>query len=117
MLFRSERPEGEPEVFVIGGGGAGIPLYRRLQRQGIPFAAGVLSRSDVDFPVAQALAAEVVAEEAFQPIGEEAFRQARALMEGCERVLCPLERFGPMNEKNRLLRELAREAGKYREEL
>ena len=29
---------GKPEIFVIGGGGAGIPVYRRLQRQGTPFA-------------------------------------------------------------------------------
>ncbi len=30
---------GTPEVFVIGGGGSGIPVYRRLARQGVPFAA------------------------------------------------------------------------------
>ena len=46
------------------------------------------------------------------PWGEEAFRRARAVMGRCKRVLCPLESFGPMNEKNRILRELAREAGK-----
>ena len=35
-----EKPAGKPEVFVIGGGGSGIPIYRQLQRKGIPFAAG-----------------------------------------------------------------------------
>ena len=107
-----EAVQGAPEVFVIGGGGSGIPVYRRLQRQGIPFAAGVLQESDVDFPVAAALAAEVVQEEPFQPIGEEAFQRARAVMEGCRQVICPLARFGAVNERNRILRELAREAGK-----
>ncbi|MDE7010521.1 MAG: ABC transporter ATP-binding protein [Oscillospiraceae bacterium] len=107
-----ERAAGDPEVFVIGGGGAGIPVYRRLQRQGAPFAAGVLGENDVEFPVARALAAEVVSEKPFRSVGEEAFRRARAVMDRCKRVLCPLESFGPMNEKNRLLRELAREAGK-----
>ena len=110
-----ERAAGEPEVFVIGGGGAGIPVYRRLQRQGAPFAAGVLGENDVDFPVARALAAEVVSEKPFQSVGEEAFRQARAVMDRCRRVVCPLERFGPVNEKNRLLRDLARQAGKLEE--
>ena len=110
-----ERAEGEPEVFVIGGGGAGIPVYRRLQRQGAPFAAGVLGENDVDFPVARALAAEVISERPFQPVGEDAFRRALAVMDRCKRVLCPLESFGPMNEKNRRLRELAREAGKLTE--
>jgi iron complex transport system ATP-binding protein len=38
----AQRREGEPQIFVIGGGGSGLPVYRRLQRQGIPFAAGVI---------------------------------------------------------------------------
>ena len=33
---------GQPQVFVIGGGGSGLPIYRRLQQHGIPFAAGIL---------------------------------------------------------------------------
>ena len=110
-----EPVRGEPEVFVIGGDGAGIPIYRQLQRQGIPFAAGVLVENDLDFPVAQALAVEVVSEKAFCPVGEAAFQQAAAVMERCARVICPLADFGPVNEKNRLLRERAREAGKLAE--
>ena len=110
-----EPVRGEPEVFVIGGGGAGIPVYRQLQRQGIPFAAGVLAENDLDFPVAQALAVEVVSEKVFCPVGEAAFQRAAAVMERCARVLCPLADFGPVNEKNRRLRELAWEAGKLAE--
>lgn len=104
-----ERVGGKLEVFVIGGGGSGIPVYRRLQRRGIPFAAGVLHRNDVDFPVAEALAAEVAAEEPFRIISDEAFERARELMASCGRVICPLDCFGPMNEKNRELRRLAGE--------
>lgn len=107
-----EAVSGPPEVFVIGGGGIGIPVYRCLQRQGTPFAAGVLGRNDLDYPVAQALAAETIVERPFRPIGEEAFQRAVSVMERCQRVLCPVAEFGEMNEKNRLLREIAREAGK-----
>ena len=107
-----EPVRGKPEVFVIGGGGAGIPVYRRLQREGIPFAAGVIGENDVDFPVAQALAVEVAAEKAFHPVGEEAFDRAKRLMGQCERVLCPVTAFGPINERNRLLREQAQQEGK-----
>ena len=107
-----EPPTGAPQVFVIGGGGSGIPVYRRLQRQGVPFAAGVLHENDLDYPVAKALAAAVISEAAFIPIGDAAFRCAAEQMERCPRVLCPLSAFGPMNEKNRLLRELAEKAGK-----
>ena len=45
--------EGKPEVFMIGGNGSGIPTYRRLQRAGIPFVAGVLHENDVDYQVAR----------------------------------------------------------------
>ena len=107
-----EAVSGALEVFVIGGGGEGVPVYRRLQRQGIPFAAGVLGENDLDYPVARALAVETVAEQPFQPIGEEAFQRAASLMEHCQRVLCPLTRFGEMNEKNRRLQQLAQAAGK-----
>ncbi len=111
-----ERVPGTPQVFVIGGGGGGIPVYRRLQRQGVPFAAGVLHENDLDYPVAQALAAQVIAERPFSPIGEEAYARAAACMETCPQVLCALTAFGPMNEKNRALLELARRTGKLRDE-
>jgi len=106
---------GTPEVFVIGGGGMGIPAYRRLQRQGTPFAAGVLGENDLDCPVARALAVETVVERPFQPISEDAFQRAAELMERCRKVLCPVTEFGAANEKNRLLRDLAHKAGKLEE--
>ncbi len=107
-----EKVQGEPEVFVIGGGGSGIAVYRRLQRKGIPFAAGVLHRGDLDLPVAEALGVEAVVEAAFSPISTGAFERARALMGTCKRVLCPLEAFGPMNVRNRELAVLAEREGK-----
>ncbi len=54
------KQEGTPQVFVIGGNGTGTPVYRRLQRQGIPFATGILWENDLDYPAARSLAAEVV---------------------------------------------------------
>ncbi len=102
-----ERAEGAPEVFVIGGGGSGIPLYRQLQRRGIPFAAGVLHKNDLDYPVASALASQTVAEEPFEPIGKDAREKAAELIRACQKVLCPLSSFGPMNEENRRLRNMA----------
>lgn len=102
---------GAPRVFVIGGGGGGTAVYRRLQRQGVPFAAGVLHENDVELPVARALAAAVVTEKAFRPIGAEALRQAAALLVRCERCLCCVQSFGPMNEGNRQLLEQAQARG------
>ena len=106
------RAPGAPRVFVIAGGGSGIPVFRLLQRRGIPFAAGILAENDVDFFVARSLAARVVSVPAFRGIDEKALAQARALMESCRGTYCCLDAFGPENEKNRLLAEEAEVRGK-----
>lgn len=111
-----ERTQGTPEIFVIGGGGSGIGVYRRLQRQGIPFAAGVLHENDVDYPVARALAVQVVSEKSFEPISDDTLQQAERCMERCGKVICCLRSFGTVNEKNRLLLEHAKAQGKLAEE-
>ena len=106
-----EPVRGAPQALVIGGGGSGIALYRALQRHGIPFAAGVLHENDMDFPVARALACEIVSEQPYQPIGDAAQSRVRALMHACRCVYAPLRTFGPMNEGNRLLIAEAAENG------
>lgn len=114
-LYGSIEPEklcAEPLVFVIGGGGSGIPIYRRLHRMGIPFAAGVLHENDLDTPAAQALASRVILEAAFEPIGQDKENQALSVIEQCEYVLCPLIAFGAMNRANAALRDAAEKAGK-----
>ncbi len=102
---------GVPEVFVIGGGGSGIPVYRRLQRQGIPFAAGVLHENDMDYPAAKALAAVLISENAFEPISDAALNHAREVMHQCGRVICCIDAFGSMNSGNAALLEEARALG------
>ena len=107
-----EPPTGEPQVFVIGGNGSGIPVYRKLQRQGIPFATGILHTNDADYQVAKELAAETITEKPFQCISEENYRKALEVMEKCREVYCPLKDFGPVNEKNRELIKKAEQMGK-----
>lgn len=104
-------PRGEPQVFVIGGNGSGIPYYRKLQRQGIPFAAGVLHTNDVDCQVAGALADQVITEKPFESISQESYDKAVELMKQCQKVICPLKDFGTVNAANRELLRLARELG------
>lgn len=103
---------GKPEVFVIGGNGSGIPVYRKLQRQGIPFVTGVLHTNDADYQVAKELAAKVITEKPFECISESAFEEALEFLGKCEKVYCPLKDFGIMNEKNRELLKKAKETGK-----
>lgn len=106
-----QAPTGSPEVFIIGGNGSGIPVYRQLQRRGVPFAAGVLHENDLDVPCARALASEVITEEAFEPIGDAALERAMTVMRSCREVICTLERFGRMNARNQELLKAARQSG------
>lgn len=106
-----EPPKGTPQIFVIGGNGSGIPIYRKLQRQGIPFAAGVLHTNDVDYQVASALAAQVVAEKPFECISQKNYENAAELMKQCQKVISPLKEFGTMNAANKELLNLARKLG------
>ncbi len=92
--------EGQPEVFVIGGNGSGIPVYRKLQRQGIPFAAGILHENDLDYPVAKALAVQVISERPYEVIQEETYEEALRVMKSCRTVICCVEMFGSGNRKN-----------------
>ena len=104
-------PTGPVQVFVIGGNGSGIAMYRQLQRLGIPFVVGILFENDVDIPVAQALAANVITARPFQPIDEETLERATQALDECTQVICCLDNFGPFNEANRHLREYAQLKG------
>lgn len=104
-----EPVKGKPQVFVIGGNGSGIPVYRRLQRMGIPFAAGILHENDVDYPIARALASQVISEMPFEPIREETYDRAAEVLASCGQVICCLKVFGTLNDKNRKLAELGRD--------
>ena len=57
-------------VFVIAGGGCGKNVYRRLQRQGISFATGILYENDIDWQLARLLAVEVITEKPFCEISD-----------------------------------------------
>ena len=104
------RRAGTPAVFVIGGAGSGIPVYRQLWRDGICFAAGVISRGDLDYPVAEALAQTVIVSEPFEPVPESAVEEALKILQNCRTVICTLDPgcgFGSLNARNRRLIEQA----------
>ena len=107
--------EEKAEVFVIAGGGTGKPLYRRLQRAGISFAAGILFENDLDYPVARALAAEVITAEPFEPIPEELLRRAKHSMDQCKKVICCKQKFGTFDHANEILFAYAKDSEKISE--
>lgn len=86
-----EKAEGAPRVFVIAGCGKGTAVFRRLQREGTPFAAGILWENDLDFPSAKALAAEVVSEKAYCAAGRRSVERCKEIISGCDRVICAVD--------------------------
>lgn len=102
-----QRPEGKPKVFVLSSCGTGIPIYRQLQKENIPFAAGILYTNDIDYRLARLLASEVITEEPFMPISDYAIQRALDVMGRCERVINAGVTFGECNNKMKKLIEAA----------
>lgn len=103
---------GEAKVFVIAGNGSGTGVFRRLQRENVPFAAGILWENDRDICAAQALAVNVFREAAFCRIREETLEEAKREIDRCESVICTLTEFGEWNRENEELKRYAQSKGK-----
>ena len=82
---------GEPRVFVIAGNGTGKAVFRKLQRKGIPFAAGILWENDLDYPSAKALAEAVVSVAPFGKVSEAHLMQAKKWIDACDHVIAALD--------------------------
>ena len=108
------RTEGQPDTLVIAGNGKGTGIFRRLQREGIPFAAGILWENDLDYPSAKALAAEVVSVKPFQPAGDLEIRRMKQLIGQCRQVLCALDEtsMAGFAEPLKMLKDYAAAQGK-----
>lgn len=105
------RPAGTPEIFVVAGGGHGIPFYRALQKRRIPFATGILFENDVDYQLAKVLAGTVISAPAFFPIEKTQFETASRVLSACKLVLDAGTPLGEWNRENEQLLRLARESG------
>ena len=107
------KPEDFPEnaVFVIAGNGSGRQVFRKLQRENVPFVTGILFENDLDLPAAEALAAHVV-KVPLGPVPKEAVREARAWIRRCQRVICCRTGFGVWEKENEDLFKYAERSGK-----
>ena len=109
------RPVGAAETFVISGAGSGIPVYRRLQKENIPFCAGILYENDIDCVLARQLAEKVVTEAPFQNIRRETLNRALDLMGQCRRVINCGVPLAPCNAPLATLIDAARKGRDYTE--
>lgn len=107
-----EPAKGETDIFVIAGGGSGRSTYRKLQRERKSFFTGIIYENDLDFPTARALAAELIAVKAFEPVDQVALEQAQKAMDSCSKVICCRKEFGSLETANKELLEYAYKSGK-----
>ena len=68
--------------------------------------------NDLDYPIARALAAEVIATKSFEPISDERIEDAKKRIDTCEMVLCCRKEFGTFESANHDLLEYAKLSGK-----
>ena len=66
-------------------------MYRRLQREGIPFATGILWENDLDYPAAKALASAIVSVPPFGTVREETVCLAKKWIDACRKVVCAID--------------------------
>ena len=99
--------KGKPDVFVLSSGGTGIPVYRKLQREGRPFIAGILYKNDIDWHTARFLASEVIEEASFEEISDRAFSRA---LECVRRCSCVIDAGVHIGSCNRRMADLIAEA-------
>lgn len=109
MSAELPKPEGKAAVFVIAGNGTGRELFRQLQRSGTPFITGILFKNDLDYPVAKALATEVIENESFEPITKDTLALAKEKIDQCERVISCRTHFGSLEKANEELLAYAKE--------
>ena len=109
-----KKTEGEPEVFVISSGGNGTPIYRKLQREGRPFAAGILYTNDVDYQAARVLASKIITEEPFEEISDNTYKNAENMIDQCQSVVNAGVHIGSCNHRMRNLLQYAQEKGKLK---
>src|SRR5260221_2526074 len=89
--------EGEPQVLVMAGGGAGELLMRALADASIPFLGGTLNIGESDHTLALRLASEVITEQPYAPISPATLEQVHtSLLRMKLLVLCPVP-IGPGN--------------------
>ena len=69
--------------------GKATTVYRRLTREGTPFATGILAENDMDIPAARHLAARILTTAPFVPPSEAVLTEARQMLLNCGALFIP----------------------------
>lgn len=101
-----------PEVFVIGGAGAGASVYRILTKSGIGFATGIIHQNDVDYEIARTMGVHIESEKPFVKINENNVLKCKNLIQTSNIIIDTDYPIGDINKKNIDLTRYALDMGK-----
>lgn len=102
----------EPSVFITGGNGTGVNIYRAVSRMGIGMCCGILHSNDIDMHIGKSLTCNVIEESSFNEISDHAYEQAMSEIERVEYVIDSGFPIGRDNRRNLDLIFKAIEMGK-----
>lgn len=105
---------GKPNTLVISSSGKGVPVYRKLQREGVPFAAAVVYENDIDYQLARIMASEIITEKPFEKISDKTFKKTLIAIDECESILIAGVDIGECNNRMSEIIEYARRSGKVK---
>lgn len=86
------------DIFVTGGNGSGINIYRALSRKGWGISAGIIHENDIDLQVAQTICCATISQEPFSPVSSENIEKALLLVKGAK---CVVDTDFPVSSGNR----------------
>ena len=101
----------EPQVFVLGGGGKAIKIYRALNKRGIGFDSGVLFKNDIDCSTSMALGHETIIEDDFVNIEPKKIEMAKSYIKKCNALIDSGVSLEGINRGNYDLLKFASEKG------
>jgi iron complex transport system ATP-binding protein len=88
------------DIFVIPGGGTGIPIFRGLRRLGYGMDCGILYRNDIDYHIARTITNEIILEKDFEIISDDIYEKAYKSMKSHDIIIDSGFPIGNMNKKN-----------------
>ncbi len=109
------KPTGSPKIMILSSCGTGIPVYRRLQKQNLPFHAGILYPNDLDYQLAQLLADEIITAVPYEPLSPQLLLKAKEKIDQMEEVWNAGITIGSMNREILDLLNYARQQGKLKQ--
>jgi ABC-type cobalamin/Fe3+-siderophores transport systems, ATPase components len=89
-----------PSVFIIGGNGCGVKLYRLLSRYHYGICSGVIHENDVDYQVGKSLGIEMITAKAFEMIDDQTIQKAKARVAQTRQLIDAGFPMGLVNKRN-----------------